>query len=175
MATLLLAEHDNKSLKDSTNKALTAAKAIGGDVHVLVAGSGAKSVADSAAKLDGVTKVLLADAPAYEHALAEPLAALIVSLAGSYDAIAAPATNNGKNVMPRVAALLDVMQISDVSKIVAPDTFERPVYAGNAIRTVKSKDAKKVLTIRTSTFQAAGEGGSAPVETAAAAADPGIS
>ena len=111
----------------------------------------------------------------YEHALAEPLAALIVSLAGSYDAIVAPATSNGKNVMPRVAALLDVMQISDVSKVVAPDTFERPVYAGNAIQTVKSKDAKKVLTIRTSTFPAAGEGGSAPVENAAAAADPGIS
>jgi electron transfer flavoprotein alpha subunit len=175
MTTLLLAEHDNKSLKDSTNKALTAAKALGGDVHILVAGKDAKAVADAAAKLDGVKKVLLADAPAYEHALAEPLAALIVSLAGSYDAIAAPATNNGKNVMPRVAALLDVMQISDVSKIVAPDTFERPVYAGNAIQTVKSKDAKKVLTIRTSTFPAAGEGGSAPVETVAAAADPGIS
>ena len=175
MTTLLLAEHDNKSLKDSTSKALTAAKALGGDVHILVAGKDAKAVADAAAKLDGVKKVLLADAPAYEHALAEPLAALIVSLAGSYDAIAAPATNNGKNVMPRVAALLDVMQISDVSKIVAPDTFERPVYAGNAIQTVKSKDAKKVLTIRTSTFQASGEGGSAPVETAAAAADPGIS
>ena len=175
MTTLLLAEHDNKSLKDSTSKALTAAKALGGDVHILVAGKDAKAVADAAARLDGVKKVLLADAPAYEHALAEPLAALIVSLAGSYDAFAAPATNNGKNVMPRVAALLDVMQISDVSKIVAPDTFERPVYAGNAIQTVKSKDAKKVLTIRTSTFQASGEGGSAPVETAAAAADPGIS
>jgi electron transfer flavoprotein alpha subunit len=175
MTTLLIAEHDNKSLKDSTNKALTAAKALGGDVHILVAGKDAKAVADAAAKLDGVKKVLLADAPAYEHALAEPLAALIVSLAGPYDAFAAPATNNGKNVMPRVAALLDVMQISDVSKIVAPDTFERPVYAGNAIQIVKSKDAKKVLTIRTSTFPATGEGGSAPVETAAAAADPGIS
>ena len=114
-------------------------------------------------------------APPYEHALAEPLAALIVSLAGPYDAIVAPATTNGKNVMPRVAALLDVMQVSDVSKVVAPDTFERPIYAGNAIQTVKSKDAKKVITIRTSTFQAAGEGGSAPVETVAAAADPGIS
>src|SRR5436853_3792251 len=176
MTTLLLAEHDNKSLKDSTNKALTAAKALGGDVHILVAGLGAKSAAEAAARLDGVKKVLLADGALYEHALAEPLAALIVSLAGSYDAIAAAATNNGKNVMPRVAALLDVMQISDVSKIVAPDTFERPVYAGNAIQTVKSKDAKKVLTIRTSTFPATGEGGgSAPVENATAAADPGIS
>ena len=163
------------ALKDSTNKALTAAKALGGDVHVLVAGEGAKAVADAAAKLDGVKKVLLADAPTYEHALAEPLAALIVSLAGSYDAIVAPATTNGKNVMPRVAALLDVMQVSDIIKVVSPDTFERPIYAGNAIQTVKSKDAKKVITVRTSTFQAAGEGGSAPVETIAAAADPGIS
>ena len=175
MTTLLLAEHDNKSLKDSTNKALTAAKALGGDVHILVAGKDAKPAADAAAKLDGVKKVLLADGASYEHALAEPLAALIVSLAGPYDAIVAPATSNGKNVMPRVAALLDVMQISDVSKIVASDTFERPVYAGNAIQTVKSKDAKKVLTVRTSTFAAAGEGGSAPVENATVAADPGIS
>ena len=175
MTALLVAEHDNKSLKDSTNKALTAAKALGGDVHVLVAGAGCKVVADAAAKLDGVKKVLLADAPAYQHALAEPLAALIVSLAGPYDAIVAPATTNGKNVMPRVAALLDVMQVSEVSKVIGPDTFERPIYAGNAVQTVKSKDAKKILTIRTSTFQPTGEGGSAPVEAAAAAADPGIS
>jgi len=175
MATLLLAEHDNKALKDATNKALTAAREIGGDVHVLVAGSGAKPVADAAAKLDGVTKVLFADAPAYEHALAEPLAALIVSLAGNYDAIVAAATTTAKNVMPRVAALLDVMQISEIVKVVAPDTFERPIYAGNAIQTVKSKDAKKVITVRTSTFQATGEGGSASVENASAAADPGIS
>jgi electron transfer flavoprotein alpha subunit len=145
-------------------------------VHVLVAGSGAKAVADAAAKLDGVTKVLLADAPAYEHALAEPLAALIVSLAGNYDAIVSPATTNAKNVMPRVAALLDVMQISEIIKVVAPDTFERPIYAGNAIQTVKSKDAKKVITVRTSTFQATPHGASAaPVESATAAADPAIS
>ena len=176
MTTLLLAEHDNKSLKDATNKTLTAAKSLGGDVHILVAGKDAKAAAEAAAKLDGVKKVLLADEQAYAHALAEPLAALIVSLAGSYDALVAPATSNGKNVMPRVAALLDVMQISDVSKIVAPDTFERPVYAGNAVQTVKSKDAKKVLTVRTSTFQAAGEGGTvAPVENVTAVADPGIS
>jgi electron transfer flavoprotein alpha subunit len=175
MTTLLLAEHDNKSLKDSTNKALTAVKALGGDVHVLVAGLGCKAVADAAAKLDGVKKVLLADAANYEHGLAEPLAALIVSLAGAYDAIAAPATTNGKNVMPRVAALLDVMQVSDVSKVLGPDTFERPVYAGNAIQTVRSKDPKKVITIRTAAFQAAGEGGSAPVETVAPPADPGLS
>ena len=175
MATLLLAEHDNKTLKDSTNKALTAAKAMGGDVHVLVAGKGCRAVADAASKLDGVKKVLIADAPAYEHMLAEPLAALVVSLAGNYDAIVAPATTTGKNFMPRAAALLDVMQISDITKVVAPDTFERPIYAGNAIQTVKSKDAKKVITVRTSTFAATGEGGSAPVEDAAAAADPGIS
>jgi electron transfer flavoprotein alpha subunit len=175
MTTLLVAEHDNKSLKDATSKALTAVKGLGGDVHVLVAGQGCKAVAEAAAKLDGVKKVLLADAPVYEHALAEPLAALIVSLAGSYDAIASAATTNGKNVMPRVAALLDVMQISDVSKVLGPDTFERPVYAGNAIQTVKSKDGKKVITIRTAAFQATGAGGSAPVEPAAAVADPGIS
>jgi electron transfer flavoprotein alpha subunit len=176
MATLLLAEHDNKALKDATNKALTAAKQMGGDVHVLVAGSGAKAVAEAAAKLDGVTKVLVADGAAYEHALAEPTAALIVSLASAYDAIVAPATTTGKNVMPRVAALLDVMQISDVTKVVAPDTFERPIYAGNAIQTVRSKDKKKVITVRTSTFQATPAGGAtAPVEDAAAAADPGIS
>jgi electron transfer flavoprotein alpha subunit len=175
MATLLLAEHDNKSLKDATNKALTAAKQMGGDVHVLVAGALPRSVADAAAKLDGVAKVLLADASIYEHALAEPLAALIVSLAGNYDAIVAPATTNAKNVMPRVAALLDVMQISEITKVVAPDTFERPIYAGNAIQTVKSKDKKKVITVRTSTFQATGEGGSASVENASGADDPGIS
>jgi len=176
MATLLLAEHDNKALKDSTNKAMTAAKALGADVHVLVAGSGAKAVADEAAKIEGVAKVLLADAAPYEHALAEPLAALIVSLAAGYDAIVAPATTAGKNVMPRVAALLDVMQISEIIKVVSPDTFERPIYAGNAIQTVKSKDAKKVITVRTSTFQATPHGASAaPVESVTAAADPAIS
>jgi electron transfer flavoprotein alpha subunit len=175
MTTLLIAEHDNKSVKDSTNKALTAAKALGGDVHVLVAGKDCKAAADAAAKLDGVAKVLMAEGAAYEHQLAEPLAALIVSLAGSYDALVAPATTNGKNTMPRVAALLDVMQISDVTKVVAPDTFERPIYAGNAIQTVKSLDAKKVITVRTSTFQAAGQGGSATIESTAAASDPGLS
>jgi electron transfer flavoprotein alpha subunit len=175
MATLLIAEHNNKVLKDATAKALTAAKALGADVHVLVAGKDCKPVADAAAKLDDVKKVLLADAPLYAHAVAEPLAALIVSLAGNYDAIVAPATTNGKNVMPRVAALLDVMQVSEITKVIASDTFERPIYAGNAIQTVKSNDAKKVITVRTSTFQAAGEGGSASVETVTAAADPGLS
>jgi len=175
MTTLLVAEHNNKVLKDSTSKALTAAKALGGDVHMLVAGKDCKAVADLAAKLDGVKKVLLADAAIYQHSVAEPLAALIVSLAGGYDAIVAPATTNGKNVMPRVAALLDVMQISEIIKVIAPDTFERPIYAGNAIQTVKSSDAKKVITVRTSTFQATGEGGAASVENAAPAADPGLS
>jgi electron transfer flavoprotein alpha subunit len=175
MTTLLLAEHDNKTLKDATAKALTAAKALGGEVHVLVAGEGCKAVAEAAAKLDGVGKVLLADAAPYAHMLAEPLGALILSLAPSYDAIVAPATTTGKNVMPRVAALLDVMQISEVIKVIAPDTFERPIYAGNAIQTVKSKDAKKILTVRTSTFAATGEGGAAPLEAIPAAADPAIS
>jgi electron transfer flavoprotein alpha subunit len=175
MPTLLLAEHDNKSLKDATNKALTAVKAIGADVHVLVAGHNCRGAAEAAAKLEGVAKVLLADAPSYEHMLAEPTAALIVSVAGPYETIAAPATTSGKNIMPRVAALLDVMQISEISKVVAPDTFERPIYAGNAVQTVRSHDPKRVITIRTAAFQAAGEGGNAPIEAVAAAADPGIS
>ena len=175
MTVLLIAEHDNKTLKDATNKALTAAKALGGDVHVLVAGKGCRAVADAAAKLDGVKKVLIADGAVYEHQLAEPLAALVVSLAGPYDAIVAPATTTAKNFMPRAAALLDVMQISEIIKVVSPDTFERPIYAGNAIQTVKSTDAKKVITVRTSTFPATGEGGSASVEDATAAADPGLS
>jgi electron transfer flavoprotein alpha subunit len=175
MATLLIAEHDNKTLKDATHKALMAATALGGDVHVLVAGKDCRPVAEAAAKLAGVAKVLLADSPAYEHMLAEPVAALVLSLAGGNDALVAPATTTGKNVMPRVAALLDVMQISDIVKVVAPDTFERLIYAGNAVQTVRSKDKVKVITVRTSTFQAAGEGGAAPIEEAAAAADPGVS
>jgi electron transfer flavoprotein alpha subunit len=178
MTTLLVAEHDNKTLKDATNKALTAAKALGEPVHVLVAGKGCRGVAEAAAKLDGVNKVLLADGAPYEHMLAEPLAALIVALAPSYDAIVTPATTTGKNVMPRVAALLDVMQISDIVKVIGPDTFERLIYAGNAVQSVRSKDKIKVITVRTSTFQATGEGGqgtAAPIEDAASAADPGIS
>ena len=175
MATLLLAEHDNKSLKDATAKALTAAKALGGDVHVLVAGKDARGVADAAAKLDGVSKVLLAEGGSYEHMLAEPLAALIVSLAPAYDAIVAAATTTGKNVLPRVAALLDVMQVSDIVKVIAPDTFERLIYAGNAVQQVRSKDKIKVITVRTATFQATGTGGSAPVEAAAPTADPSLS
>ena len=175
MTTLLLAEHDNASLKDATHKALTAATALGGDVHVLVAGSNAGPAAAEAAKLAGVAKVLHADDPALEHGLAEPVAALIVSLAGGYDAIVAPSTSAAKNTLPRVAALLDVMQISDVTAVLSADTFERPIYAGNAIQTVQSGDAKKVITVRTASFKAAGEGGSAPVETITAAGDPAVS
>jgi len=175
MTTLLIAEHDNVSVKDATAKALTAAQALGAPVHILVAGQGAKAAADAAAKLAGVEKVLLADDAAYGHALAEPLAALIVKLADGYDAIVAPSTTTGKNVLPRVAALLDVMQVSDVTKVVSPDTFERPVYAGNAIQTVQSGEAKKLLTIRTASFAAVGEGGSAPVEAVSAAENPGSS
>jgi electron transfer flavoprotein alpha subunit len=175
MPTLVIAEHDNASLKDATNKTLTAARALGADVHTLVAGHHCKAVAEAAAKLDGVAKVLLADAAAYEHMLAEPTAALIVALAGPYETLMAPATTTGKNIMPRVAALLDVMQISDVVKVVAPDTFERPIYAGNAVQTVRSHDKKRVITVRTAAFQATGEGGSAPIEPVAAVADPGVS
>ncbi|MFZ1921663.1 MAG: FAD-binding protein [Xanthobacteraceae bacterium] len=176
MPTLLLAEHDNAALKDATNKALTAAKALGAEAHILIAGHNCKAVAEAAAKLDGVGKVLLADAPLYEHLLAEPTAALIVSLAPPYETIMAAATTMGKNVMPRVAALLDVMQLSDIIKVVGADTFERPIYAGNAIQTVRSTDKKRVITVRIAAFQATGQGGaSAPVENVAAAADPGIS
>ena len=176
MPTLLLAEHDNSALKDATNKALTAAKQLGGEVHVLVAGQNCKAVAETAAKLDGVGKVLVADAPGYAHMLAEPMAALIVALAAPYDTLMAPATTTGKNIMPRVAALLDVMQISDVTKVVAPDTFERPIYAGNAVQTVRSAEKKRVITVRTAAFQATGAGGaSAPIEPAATVADPELS
>ncbi|HYW64401.1 MAG TPA: FAD-binding protein [Bradyrhizobium sp.] len=177
MTTLLMAEHEHGKVKDATNKALTAASQLGAEVHVLVAGGGegTRVAAEAASKLNGVTKVLVAEGPQYAHDLAEPLAALIVALTPSYDAFIAPATSRFKNVMPRVAALLDVMQISEIIKVVSPDTFERPIYAGNAIQTVKSKDAKKVITVRTSTFAAAGDGGSASVENAASADDPGLS
>ena len=135
---------------------MTAAKALGEDVHVLVAGADCSAVAEAAAKLEGAAKVLLADAPQLAHALAEEMAALIVGLMGGYDALVAPSTASGKNFMPRVAALLDVMQISDIIKVVAPDTFERPIYAGNAIQTVQSADRKKVITVRTTAFPAVG-------------------
>ena len=168
MAILLLAEHTNSALSGATHKALSAALQIGGDIHVLVAGHDCKAAADAAAKLKGVSKVLVADAPSLANGLAEELAALIVSLAPAYGTIIAPATASGKNTLPRVAALLDVMQISDITKVISADTFERPIYAGNAIQTVQSSEAKKVITVRTAAFQAADEGGSAAVETVAA-------
>ncbi len=176
MTSLVLADHDNASLKASTLSAVSAAQQMGGDIHILVAGQGCGAVAEAAAKIPGVAKVLVADAAQYANALAEPLAALIVSLAGGYSHLVAPATSAGKNVMPRVAALLDVAQISDISAVVSADTFVRPIYAGNALATVQSKDAKKVVTVRGSTFEKAKtEGGSAAIENAAPAADPGVS
>lgn len=175
MTTLLIAEHDNAHLSGETAKALTAALRLGAEVHVLVAGESAAAAAESAARLEGVAKVLHADAPAYGRQLAEPLAALLVQLAPAYGAIVAPATASGKNVLPRAAALLDVMQVSDVVAVHGADTFERPIYAGNAVETVRSKDAVKLLTVRSSAFAAAGEGGSAPVESVAAASDPAVS
>ena len=174
MTTLLIAEFDASGLKDVTARALTAAAQLGAPVHVLIAGAGADAAAQAAAKLSGVDKVLVADA-SYEHRLAEPTAALIVGLAPGYDAIVAPSTPAWKNVLPRIAALIDVMQISDIVKVISPDTFERPIYAGNAVQTVKSADAKKVITVRTASFAVTGEGGSAPIETVPPAADPGIS
>ena len=175
MAILLLADHDATHLSDQTAKALTAAAKIGGDVHVLVAGAGAKAVAEQAAKLSGVSKVLVAEDASLANNLAEPLAALIVSLAGNYNTVIAAATSVGKNVLPRVAALLDVAQISEITEVVSADTFKRPIYAGNAIQTVQSSDAKKVITVRTASFASAAEGGSASVESVSAAADPGLS
>ena len=175
MAVLLLAEvNDGELSMDATAKAVTAAKAMG-DLTVLCAGGSASAAGDAAANIDGVSKVLVAEDPSLGHRMAETTAALIVSLAGDYSHIVAPATTDAKNVLPRVAALLDVMVISDISGVVDADTFERPIYAGNAIQTVKSLDATKVVSVRTSTFDAAGEGGSASVETVSAAADPGLS
>jgi electron transfer flavoprotein alpha subunit len=175
MTTLLFADIHGGKLGDGTAKALTAAKALGAPVHVLVAGHNVAAAAAAASKLDGVEKVLVADADLYAHDLAEPLAALVVSLAGGYSAIVAPGTSMAKNVAPRAAALLDVAQVSEITKVISPDTFERPIYAGNAIQTVQSGDAKKVITVRTAAFAATGEGGSAVVETVATAADPGVS
>jgi len=175
MAVLLLAEHDNKSLAPATAKALTAARAFGGDVDILVAGEGCKAVAEAAAKLDGVRKVLLAEAPQLAHRLAEEAAATIVPLMENYTVLLAPATTTGKNVLPRVAALLDVGQISDIIEVKSPDTFVRPIYAGNALETVQTSDKTVVGTVRTTAFAAAGEGGSAAVETVTPAAAVGLS
>jgi electron transfer flavoprotein alpha subunit len=176
MTLLVLAEHDGKSIKPATLNALAAALAIGGDVHVLVAGKGCGAAADAAAKLQGVAKVLLADDAAYDHLLAEEVAALLVKLAPVYSHVLAAANTNGKNIMPRVAALLDVAPISDISGVVSPDTFVRPIYAGNALATVQSKDKIKIITVRGTAFPAeATDGGSAPVEKIDATAASGLS
>jgi electron transfer flavoprotein alpha subunit len=174
MTTLLLAKHDNHIVNNATSH--SAALGIGSPVYVLVAGSGCRGVAEATAKLDGVAKVLLADDPIYKHRLPEPLAPIILSIAGSYEHIVAPGTTTGKNVMPGVAADLDVMQVSDITKVVAPDTFERPIYAGNAIKTVQATDAQKVITVRTALFPATPQGQrSVPIEEIPAAADPDLS
>ena len=175
MATLVIAEHDNKALNDATAKTVTAALAVGGPVHVLVAGEGCKAVADAAAKITGVEKVLLADNALYAKMIAEAMETLILSVAERYDAILAPATTSGKNYLPRVAARLDVPQISEILKVVSPDTFERPIYAGNAIQTVQAAAGKKIITVRATAFAKAGDGGSGVIEILAAAADPGLS
>lgn len=172
MAVLVIAEHDNATLNDATRAVVTAAKGLGGDVHVLVAGSNAQAVADAAAKLDGVAKVLHAESDVLAKPTAEALDALVTPLMADYDAVLAAATTSGKNFMPRVAAKLDVMQISEISEVVAPDTFVRPVYAGNAMMTVKSSDAKKVITVRPTTFEKTGDGGSASIEDLGAASGP---
>ncbi|WP_434616626.1 electron transfer flavoprotein subunit alpha/FixB family protein [Azospirillum sp. B2RO_4] len=175
MPILILADHDNATLKPATAHAVTAASKLGGDINILVAGRNAAPAAEQAAKLAGVAKVLLADDAAYEHALAEPVAALLVSLAPGYSHVLAAATSVGKNVLPRVAALLDVAMISDITGVVSADTFERPIYAGNAIATVQSADAVKIVTVRTTAFEAAAATNSAPVESVAAVADPALS
>jgi len=176
MSILIVADHDNATLKAATLHAVTAAQKIGGDIHVLVAGAGARPAAEAAAKVAGVAKVLLAEAPALEHQLAETAAPLVADLAKGYSHVLATATSAGKNLMPRVAALLDVQQISEITAVDAPDTFERPIYAGNAIATVQSADPIKVITVRGTAFEAAAaEGGSAAIESIEAKADAGLS
>jgi electron transfer flavoprotein alpha subunit len=164
MPALVVAEHNNSTFNPVTAKAVTAAAALGSEIHILVAGSNCRAAAEEAAKLQGVARVLVADAPHLEHQLAEDMTALIVPLMASYEALVAAATSFGKNLLPRVAAMLDVMQISDITAVKSPDTFERPIYAGNAIQTVQSSEAKKVITIRTASFAAAPEGGPATIE-----------
>jgi electron transfer flavoprotein alpha subunit len=176
MATLIIAEHDNASIKGATLNTVTAAVKIGGDVHVLVAGQGCQAAADAAAKIVGVSKVLLADNAAYAHQLPENVALLVAELGKSYSHVLAPATTNGKNILPRVAALLDASQISEISAVISADTFERPIYAGNAIATVQSTEDIKVITVRPTGFDAAAaEGGSAAVEAVASVQDAGKS
>jgi electron transfer flavoprotein alpha subunit len=172
MAVLVIADHDNASLKDNTHKTVTAAQKLSGDVDVLVAGQNAKAVADAAAKIQGVRKVLLAESAELGQGLAEAMQALVVPLMANYDAVLTPATSQGKNFSPRIAAKLDVAQISDVVEVVDANTFVRPIYAGNALETVQSGDAKKVITVRPTAFKAAADGGSAAVETIAAPAVP---
>jgi electron transfer flavoprotein alpha subunit len=175
MASLVLAEHDNAVLKDATHKTVTAAAQISTPVHILVAGENCAAVADQAAKIAGVEKVLLADAPAFAKQLAEPMEALILSLASGYDAILAPATTTGKNILPRVAAKLDTPQVSEILKVLSPDTFERPIFAGNAIETLQAPAGKKIITVRTTAFAAAPQGGNAAIEKVTTPADPGLS
>ena len=175
MASLVIAEHDNASLKDATHKTVTAAAAISAPVHILVAGENCAAIAEAAAKIAGVEKVLLAEGASYARQLAEPMEALILSVADKYDAILAPATTTGKNILPRVAAKLDTPQVSEILKVISPDTFERPIYAGNAIETLQAPAGKKIITVRTTAFKAAAEGGSATVEKISAAFDPGLS
>ncbi|MEC9121228.1 MAG: FAD-binding protein [Pseudomonadota bacterium] len=176
MKTLIVAEHDNQTLKAATLNAIAAAQQLGGDIDVLVVGSGCQAAADAAAAVPGVASVLLADNAAYENQLAENVSLAVADVAAGYDAVLAAATANGKNVMPRVAALLDVAQISDITAVIDADTFERPIYAGNVIATVKSSDAKKVITVRTTAFDAVpAEGGSASVQAVDGAHDAGVS
>lgn len=176
MTTLVIAEHDNVSLKGATLNTVAAAKAIGGDIHVLVAGGNCGAAAEAAAKVAGVAKVLVADNAVYAHQLAENVSLLVAELGKSYSHILAPATSNGKNILPRAAALLDVAQLSEITAVVSPDTFQRPIYAGNVIATVQSSDAIKVMTVRTTGFDpVAAEGGSAAVEAVASAQNAGVS
>ena len=176
MKTLVIAEHDNTSLKTATLNAVAAAGTLGGDVDILVAGAGCSAAADAAAQVPGVSKVICADNGAYEHQLAENVSLLVAEVGADYDNILAPSTANGKNIMPRVAALLDVGQISDILAVESADTFKRPIYAGNVIATVQSSDPKKVITVRTTAFDAvAAEGGNATVEACSAAHDAGVS
>jgi len=169
MAVLVIADHDGSAVRDTTHKTVTAAKAISGEVDVLVLGKGAQAVADAAARIDGVRKVLLAEGEGVSHGLAEAVEATVVPLAANYDAVLVPANTDGKNYAPRIAAKLDVAPISDIVEVVSADTFVRPIYAGNALETIQTSDAKKVITVRPTAFTAAGEGGSASVETVAAA------
>ena len=175
MATLVVAEHDNRSLKDATGRTVAAAAQVGSPVHILVAGQGCSSVADAAAKISGVDKVFVADDALYAKMVAEPMERLLLGLCPAYDAILAPATTNGKNYMPRVAAKLDVPQVSEVIAVESPDTFRRPIYAGNAIQTVQTPPGKKVITVRTTAFKAPDGSGSATIEKIACPGDPGIS